>query len=353
MMDSNRIIGLNDSILITGAAGFIGSKVVETLLSYGYRNLSCLVRETSNTSHLETIIKSYDDANVKIFKGNMLSREDCNRASAGASVIYNLVAGMEKSFPGCFMNSVVTLRNLLDSIAHGRQLKRLVHVSSFAVYSNLEKRRGEVLDETCMLESKFMERSDAYCYGKVKQEELLEEYGKNYHIPYVIVRPGVPYGPGVKTQIHARIGIAPFGIFFHLGGSNRIPFTYIDNCAEAIVLAGVKKGVDGKAFNIVDDNLPTSGEYLNQYKKNVGHVKSIYIPYWLFHAFSNVWQKYSKWSNEQLPPAFNTRKCAALWKGNRYPNTYLKNEVGWEPRVSLEEGMKKHFAHLRKVEGVE
>ncbi len=64
------------------------------------------------------------------------------------------------------------------------------------------------------------------------------EYGEKRGLPYVIVRPGVVYGPGIKG-IHGRIGIDTFGPFLHLGGSNRIPLTYMDNCAEAIVLAGL------------------------------------------------------------------------------------------------------------------
>ena len=54
-----------------------------------------------------------------------------------------------------------------------------------------------------------------------------------------------------------------------MGGSNTIPFTYVDNCAEAIVLAGLVKGVDGEALNIVDDDLPSSREFLRLYKNNV------------------------------------------------------------------------------------
>ena len=53
-----------------------------------------------------------------------------------------------------------------------------------------------------------------------------------------------------------------FGVFVHLGGSNPIPFTFVDNCAEAIALAGIKKGAEGQAFNVVDDDLPSSRQFL-------------------------------------------------------------------------------------------
>src|SRR5438874_10347596 len=51
--------------------------------------------------------------------------------------------------------------------------------------------------------------------------------------------------------------------------SNTIPLTYVDNCADAIVLAGLKPGVDGEVFNVVDDDLPSSRRFLRLYKQNV------------------------------------------------------------------------------------
>ena len=45
----------------------------------------------------------------------------------------------------------------------------------------------------------------------------------------------------------------------------------------------IKKGIDGEVFNVVDDDLPTSREFLKMYKRNTGHFKSIYIPYRIFY----------------------------------------------------------------------
>src|SRR5262249_48623260 len=152
-----------------------------------------------------------------------------------AAVIYHLAAGMgEKSFPGAFMNTVLTTRNLLDAVLTHGCLKRFVSVSSFSVYTNRNKSRDGVLDESCSIEGQPVIRGDAYCFAKVKQDALVIEYGRKHAIPYVLVRPGAVYGPGT-TDITGRVGSGAFGIFLHLGGSNVIPFTYVDNCADAIV----------------------------------------------------------------------------------------------------------------------
>lgn len=352
MNDDDRIVRPEDLILITGANGFIGSKVVETLLYDGFNYLRCFVRPSGDLRKLERLINRFDQARIEVVKGNLLSPDDCKIASKDVSVIFHVASGIEKTFPGCFMNSVVTTRNLLLSTLQGTSLKRFLNVSSFAVYSNSNMKRGGMIDEACEVESKFMERYDSYCFGKAKQDEIVMDYGRRYKVPYVIVRPGAVYGPGARGSIHSRVGIGTFGIFLHIGGSNKIPLTYIDNCAEGIVLAGVKKGVDGEVFNIVDDDLPTSRRFLSMYKKNVKYFKSIYVPYRMFYAFCYVWEKYSRWSEGQLPPAFNRRKCAAEWKGNRYSNKKLKDLVGWRPQVSLGEGLKRHFEYFKGMESL-
>jgi nucleoside-diphosphate-sugar epimerase len=346
-MESNLLIGFDDPILITGSSGFIGSKVVEALLSYGFKNLRCFVRSARNLSSLESALASSPGAKIELIKGNLLSREDCRRATAGTTIVYHLAAGIEKTFPGCFMNSVVTTRNLLDSALKEGSIKRFVNVSSFAVYSNFEMKRGELLDETCDVESHLMERYEPYVFGKLRQDELVLEYAKKYGIGYAIVRPGPVFGPG-KNFIPSRVGIDTFGFFLHLGGSIQIPLTYVDNCAEAIVLAGLKKGFDGEVFNIVDDDLPTSRMFLKMYKRNVNGFRSLYIPYRMFYLFCYLWEKYSVWSFGQLPLAFNRRKCAAYWKGNRYSNRKSKELLGWKPKVIMGEALRRYFDFMRE-----
>lgn len=344
-MKNNFIADLSDLILITGSNGFIGSRVVNILLEYGFSNLRCLVRPSSNLITINKIISKYDNLKVDIVKGNLLSPGDCERACRDVSIIYHLAAGRgEKSYPDAYMNSVVTTRNLLDAVVQKEGIKRFVNVSSFSVYSNQKIKRDGLLDESCEVESQPHRTGEAYCFAKVKQDELVLEYATKYNIPYTIVRPGVVYGPGNKG-LTGRVGIGTFGIFLHLGGSNKIPLSYVDNCAEAIVLAGLKIGADGEVFNIVDDDLPTSRAFLRMYKKNVKHFGSIYVPHPISYFLSYMWEKYSEWSRGQLPPAFNRRRWSNYWKGNEYSNKKLKEMLGWTPRVSFAQAARNYFEY--------
>jgi len=348
MIENDRIISDNELVLITGANGFIGTKVLESLLTLGMRHIRCFVRPAGNMKKIEKIINDWEGkAYIEIAKGNLLSREDCGAAVDSVSVVYHLAAGRgEKSYPNAYLNSVVTTRNLLDAILENKRFKRFVHVSSFTVYSNRKLRHGDLLDETCEVAERPELRGEAYCYAKAKQELLILEYYKKHKIPYVILRPGVVYGPGNRS-ITGRVGIDTFGIFLHLGGSNIIPLTYVDNCAEAIVLAGIKNGIDNEVLNIVDDDLPNSREFLRMYKKGVRHFQSVYIPKFVSYLLCYLWEKYSEWSQGQLPPVFNRMRWSNDWKGNTYSNKKLKKLLGWSPKVPLEEGARQYFEFCR------
>src|SRR5881628_2109374 len=343
------IVGPDERILITGATGFIGSRVVDRLLDRGFRNVICFARPSSDVAGLESSARPHrNGARVGVIKGNLLSREDCATATKDVAVIFHLAAGGgAKSFPDAFMNSVVTTRNLLDACLRDTCLRRFVNISSFAVYTNTQKPRWRLLDESCPVEKRPELRGDAYCFAKVKQDEIVTEYGKRFGIPYAIVRPGYVYGPG-HEGITNRVGIGTFGVFLHLGGSNTIPFTYVDNCAEAIVLAGLKKGIDGEVFNVVDDDLPSSRRFLRLYKRNVRHFTSIYVPHVVSYALCYFWEKYSNWSEGQLPPVFNRRRWHAYWKKTRYSNERLKARLGWTPTVPMTEGLRRYFQSCRE-----
>jgi len=196
--DKAFIVDHTESILITGSSGFIGRQVVGHLLEKGFSNIRCLARESSDIRGLSEIIKHKEgEGKATIIQGNLLAIDDCLRITEGVKLIFHLAAGTgTKSFSEAYLNSVITTRNLIEAALHHGGLKRFVNVSSFAVYTNRSKKTGRLLDETCPVETSPETRAEAYCYGKVKQDELVMDYGKRARLPYVIVRPGTVYGPG-------------------------------------------------------------------------------------------------------------------------------------------------------------
>lgn len=345
----NFVIDPDARILVTGAAGFIGRRLIPQLVEYGFRNIRCLLRP-SRDAELADWLRHYQGEQVEIMYGNLLNQQDCQAACNDVAVVYHLAAGRgEKSYPDAYLNSVVTTRNLIRASAQSTRLKRFVNVSSFAVYSNRGNNKERLLDESCSVEARPEQRGEAYCYAKVKQEEIIKEYGERLGVPYVIIRPGAVYGPG-NEAISGRVGTGTFGMFLHLGGGNAIPFTYVDNCADAIALAGLTSGVDGEVFNVVDDELPSSSRFLKLYKKNVKKFRSIYIPHFVSYMLCYSWERYSVWSDGQLPPVFNRARWYANWKQTKYSNRKAKEMLGWTPKVSTMVGLERYFDACRNKE---
>jgi nucleoside-diphosphate-sugar epimerase len=108
-------------------------------------------------------------------------------------------------------------------------------------------------------------------------------------------------------------------------------------------LAGLVQGVEGEIFNVVDDDLPSSRAILRLYKRDVKRFKSIYVPRIAGYFLYFLWEKYSNWSQGQLPAVYNIRSWHAYWKKTYYTNGKLKRLLGWQPNVPTPEGLQRYF----------
>jgi len=333
-------------IFVTGSTGFLGSHLVKKLLESGERDIRCLVRQLSRAERLKAIADNYPDARIEFFKGNLVSKEDAREAVKGVDIIYHCAASLKGAVADMFLNTVVASKNLLEAIVNdGINIKRIVLVSSFSVYGVADLPKNAVITENTPLEKNPVKR-DAYSYTKLKQELLFWKYYKKYKIPLVVVRPGVIYGPG-GVAISTRVGVNLFGIFLHLGNNNLLPLTYVENCADAIVRAGRIPDIEGEVFNIVDDDLPTSKEYLKMYKKHVKKIRSISIPYWVFYIFSMFIEKYHRYSRGQIPDIFTPYKSASFWKGQKFSNEKIKKNLRWSPAIPTHDALKRTFGNIK------
>jgi nucleoside-diphosphate-sugar epimerase len=329
-------------ILVTGGGGFLGVPLMERLLSHGHRDIRCLVRSQRGRLELERLLAAYPDARIELVTGNLMQREDAEAAVQDVDVIFHLAAAMRGSAADMFMNSVVASRNLLEAVG-GRPL-RIVLISSFGVYGVAGLGRGALIDENTPLEP-HPERRDVYSHAKLRQEQLFSEYQKRNNFKLVIIRPGVIYGPG-GGHFSARVGLPLFGVFLHLGRGNRLPLTFVENCAEAIAVAGLAPTAGGEVFNVHDDDLPTSRQYLRRYRREVRKIRFMPVPYWCLRLLSRIVAWYYHYSKGQLPAVFTPYKSASLWAGNRFENSKLK-AVGWKQLVPTDEGLRRAFAYFK------
>jgi nucleoside-diphosphate-sugar epimerase len=329
---------------VTGASGFLGTALVERLLARGERDLRCFLRSGSDRRRLDALARAYPDAHVELFVGSLASKESAARALEGVGVVYHLAASLLGAAADIFLNTVVASKHLLEAITAAGHPIKVVLVSSFGVYGVADFPRGHLIDEETPMEA-HPERRDLYSQAKLRQEKLFREYQARGGFPLVVLRPGVIYGPR-GSRLSARIGLDLMGMFLHLGGDNLLPLTYVDNCAEAIAVAGQSREAEGQTYNVVDDDLPTCRQYLTRYRREVKPLRVVPIPYPAMAAISVVVQRYHAFSKGQLPAIFTPYKTATSWKGNRFDNAKLKR-LGWRPLVSTDDGIGRAFADFK------
>ena len=162
----------------------------------------------------------------------------------------------------------------------------------------------------------------------------------------VVLRPGVIYGPG-GGHFSGRVGLNLFGIFLlHLGGSNLLPLTYVEKSTEAIVVAGTSPQAAGRVYNVHDDNLPTSRQYLRLYKRSVKNVRSVWVPYTVLKVLSRLMEKYHRWSKGQLPAIFTGYKSRqACGREPLQQRTFEGDRLA--QLVSTSEGLRRTFKAFR------
>jgi nucleoside-diphosphate-sugar epimerase/peptidoglycan/xylan/chitin deacetylase (PgdA/CDA1 family) len=330
-------------ILVTGAAGFLGRSLIERLLADGYSNIRCSVRRGVDISKLDALVEQHPHIRLDYCVGDLKYREDAARAVDGVKLIFHLAAGKKGTAADLFLNSVVASRNLLDAVAD-RKPMRIVLVSSFGVYGVAGLGRGAWVNEQTVLEP-HPERRDHYSYSKLRQEQLFWEYQQRNGFELVVLRPGVIYGSN-GAHFSNRVGLTIAKCQLHFGGNNLLPLSYVDNCAEAVVVAGIHPCAAGQAYNVHDDDLPTCRQYLRAYRKNVSNIRSISIPYFGVQLLSSLVAKYNRYSKGQLPAILTPYKAASQWGGNRFDNSKLRS-IGWKQLVSTAEGLRRSFAAFR------
>jgi nucleoside-diphosphate-sugar epimerase len=330
-------------ILITGAGGFLGGRIVDRLLARGQLDLRLGVRQGIAATKLARWRSEHSQARVEVTPLNLLARDGMGPALTGVDTIIHAAAGTKGGVADMFMNSVVGTRNLLDAMAGG-SVRRVVLVSSFSVYRTVDLPNHHILTEASPLEVGGVEKG-GYAYTKVQQEHLFREGQAKQGFESVIVRPGVIYGPG-GGAMSSRVGVSALGIFASLGRSNLLPLNHVDNCADAIAHATVQAPASG-VYNLVDDELPTCGQYLREYRRKVKPLRVVPLPYPALMTAAKWLTGYSERSGGQLPAVLTPYIVRSMYRPLRYSNEAIK-ALGWSQRVSVADGLVDFFEHLKR-----
>jgi nucleoside-diphosphate-sugar epimerase len=323
-------------VLITGANGFLGQRVVAEFLRRGHA-VRALVRPASQIDRFAWA----DD--VEVFRADLRTLRDLASAFEGVDVVIHLAAGVKGSEDSQFAASVVGTERLLEAMAQS-ETKRLVLASSFSVY-DWSAIRGELTEDSPVEPPGDLYDRDGYAVAKVWQERVARRMAEENGWALTVLRPGFIWGRG--NEYLAGLG-QKFGKF-HLvfGPSTRLPLTHVDNCAHAFAEAAENPKATGQTFNIVDDEGPTIWNYLGEYLRETDQKGyRLPIPYAL--AINAV--RLARWSSKmlfrgkgKLPSILVPCRFEARFKPLRFSNRKLVEGLGWTPPLDRTEQVRRTY----------
>lgn len=321
-------------LLVTGASGFLGKYVVAEALSRGH-SVRAMVRPGVDVGELPWDgHERLDYARV-----DLRSRRGLADAIAGVDAVLHVAAKTSGDVYAQMEGTVVATENLLVAMQDAG-INRLILVSSFSVYEYLHRWSFATVNERSPLESRPLDR-DAYTFSKLAQEQLARRFSDEHNWKLTVLRPGVIFGPG-KT-VNARLGMQTKDFWFTFTGWARVPLTYVEHCALAIVLAAETDAAAGETINVVDDNPPTQWGYISRVSKYLyPRPVPVPVPWMMLRALARtaVWTNRLVFKDKaRLPSILVPCRQHARFKPLRYPNTRLRDVLGWTPRYTLEQAL--------------
>jgi nucleoside-diphosphate-sugar epimerase len=327
---------------VTGGTGFLGRRLVARLLAEGDR-VRCLVRPSADATALRAGLVTDARGRLQLVPGSLAAPNSYATALAGCDRVYHLAAEMRGATAILFLTNVVGTRALLAAAARAG-VHQFVLISSLSVYDGGRLHPGDTVHEEYPLDPHPHLR-DPYTYSKVVQETAAWQ-AQAAGLPVTVVRPGVIYGPG-RDCLSGRVGLRFGRLVLAMGGRQPLPYTHVENCADAVALAGRPAAI-GSAVNVVDDELPTGWDLVREHRRSVGGIRGVRIPARLVPVLSGLCEWYHVKSRGQVPAVLTRYKSRAMWTPVRYSNARAKSVLGWRPARSLAEGLRESFEWLAR-----
>jgi nucleoside-diphosphate-sugar epimerase len=317
-------------ILVTGATGFTGGHLARALKQRGH-DVRVLVRDPGRAVALKA-------AGMELAVGDLINAEEVRRAVQGCDVVYHIAATFREARHGDGayrqVNVGGTEHVLKACVSEG--VSRMIHCSTVGVH-------GEVVvpaDENAPFAS-----HDVYQDSKLDGELLARKY-IDAGLPGCIFRPVGIHGPGdmrflklFRTISNGSFRMIGKGdVFYHM--------TYIDDLISGILLCGEHPAALGQTYILCGPRYTTITELAAAVAKAVGRKPPTgHIPIWPVKLAARACEALCRPFG--IEPPLHMRRLDFFVNNRGFTFAKAAREIGYSPRVSLEEGLERTAAWYR------
>jgi nucleoside-diphosphate-sugar epimerase len=319
-------------VLVTGATGFTGGHLARALKARG-DDVYAMVRTSAASTPLA-------DAGIQIRRGDLADPASLPAALAGIDVVYNIAALYRQAgLPDAIYHQVngAAVGQLIEAAATAG-VRRVVHCSTVGVHGDVEHPPAG--------EDAPLRPGDVYQVAKVEGERAARDAAARTGMEVVIARPSGIYGPGDRRLLKLFRGVArrrfvilgDGKIFYHL--------TYIDDLIEGFRLCGEVPRAAGRTYILAGGEVPTLNELAALIARDAGvPAPSLHLPVWPFWlagaACETVCAPFG------IEPPLYRRRVDFFTKSRAFDISRAREELGYAPRVSLQDGIHRTMAWYR------
>jgi len=331
--------------LVTGAAGFVGQALVRRLLAEGEPVRAMCLPGELRIGELRALGAG---SALEIAEVDVRDGERVAPLVAGVRRVFHTAAVVHAWAPREVYRDVnVGGTQNMARAAHATGVERFVMVSTSDVFGI--PRGDELLDES----SPLRRWGEPYADTKIEAEEWLRSFHRDRGLPLTIIYPGWVYGPGDRALFAGLAAAIADGVMFFWCRDVVLSWAYVENLIDACLLASTKREALGQGYLVHDGaSAPTLEQLAARLAAIVGaKPPTLHLPYGVAYAAAAVCQLVWRLARLRGAPPLNTADVKAFGRQFRLSTAKARRELGWLPRVSIEEGMERaltEFAATRK-----
>ena len=317
-------------VLVTGATGFTGGHLAQQLAGRG-DEVRALVRSRSRERFDRSPLPGRGVTGVD---GDLMDAASVSRAVEGVDVVYHIAATYrEAGQPDAAYRAINVegTRHVLEA-AVSAGVNRVVHCSTGGVH-------GHIANPPANEDAPF-NPGDVYQETKLEAEKLAREFGAAKGLDVVVARPIGIYGPGDRRFLTMFRGLAR-GRFPMIGDGR--PFyhlTFIEDLVEGFRLCGTVPGAKGRTYILAGPRYTTLEQLVHMVARELKVTPPrMHLPVWPFWTAGLLCEMICVPLRIE-PPIFR-RRVDFYTKSRAFDTTRARTELGFAPKVDLEEGIKR------------